>query len=115
VRAVDVKRTGAVSLALTLLGRYLDIATTFVIVYGGLGYEANPFMHPYVRDPPMLLVIQTLGGLAMWAILYFAGRVAGGRIRRALAWLAVALSWSPVVNNLLTPFGFSPLAILYAR
>jgi hypothetical protein len=98
-----------------LLGRYLDIATTLAIVYSGLGYEANPFMRPHVYNPPALLFVQTLGGTAMWAILYFAGRVAGARIRRALLWLAVALSWLPVFNNLLTPFGFSPLAILYAR
>ena len=110
-----VEREGALSLALTLLGRYLDIVTTFIIVFSGLGYEANPFMRPYVRDPPALLAIQTLGGTAMWAILYLAGRVAGARIRRALPWLAVALSWLPVFNNLLTPFGCSPLAILYAR
>jgi hypothetical protein len=98
-----------------LLGRYLDIATTIAIVYSGLGYEANPFMRPYVHDPPALLSVQTLGGLAMWAILYCAGKVVGGRIQRALLWLAVALSWLPVFNNLVTPFGFSPLAILYAR
>jgi hypothetical protein len=112
---VDARCASAFTLALTLLGRYLDIATTLVIVYGGLGYEANPHMRPYVHDPPALFLIQTLGGLAMWSILYFAGRVAGGRIRRALAWLAVALSWLPVFNNLVTPFGFNPLAILYAR
>jgi hypothetical protein len=112
---VDVERAGAITLTLTLLGRYLDIATTFVIVYGGLGYEANPFMHPYVHDPPALLLIQTLGGIVIWLILYLAGRVAGGRIRQALLRLAPALSWLSVFNNLLTPFGFSPLAILYAR
>ena len=112
---MDVERIDAVSLALTLAGRYLDAITTFVIIYGGLGYEANPFMRPYIHDPPALLLIQTLGGLALWAILHLAGKVAGGRIRQALLWLAVALSWLPVFNNLVTPFGFSPLAILYVR
>jgi hypothetical protein len=72
-------------------------------------------MRPYVHDPPALLLIQTLGGLALWAVLYSAGRVAGARIRRALLWLAVVLSWLPVFNNLLTPFGYSTLAALYAR
>ena len=109
------RRAGAFSLILTLLGRYLDAITTFIIVYGGLGYEANPHMRPYVHDPPTLLLVQTLGGTAMWAILYLAGKVAGGRIQRALLWLAVALSWLPVFNNLLTPFGCSPLAVVYAR
>jgi hypothetical protein len=112
---VDVERIGAVSLALTLAGRYLDVITTFIIVYSGLGYEANPHMRPYVHDPPALLLIQTLGGIAMWSILYFAGRVAGARIRRALPWLAVALSWLPVLNNAMVPLGYSPLAALYAR
>jgi hypothetical protein len=110
-----VKRASTISLLATLAGRYLDIATTYIIIYSGLGYEANPHMRPYVHDPPTLLAIQTLGGLAMWAILYFASKVVGGRIQRALAWLAVALSWSPVLNNLLTPLGFSPLAALYVR
>jgi hypothetical protein len=109
------KRAGAVSLALTLLGRYLDAITTFIIVFSGLGYEANPHMRPYVHDPPALLLIQTLGGIAIWLILYLAGRAAGGRIRRALAWLAVALSWLPVLNNAMVPLGYSPLAALYAR
>jgi len=112
---VDVERIDAVSLALTLAGRYLDAITTFVIIYGGLGYEANPFMRPYIHDPPALLLIQTLGGLALWAILHLAGKVAGGRIRQALLRLAPTLSWLPVFNNLLTPLGFSPLAILYVR
>jgi hypothetical protein len=112
---MGVEREGAISLAMTLLGRYLDAIITYAIVYGGLGYEANPHMRPYVHDPPALLLIQTLGGLALWAVLYLAGRVAGARIRRALLWLAVALSWLPVFNNLVTPFGFSPLAILYMR
>jgi hypothetical protein len=112
---VDARCASAFTLALTLLGRYLDIATTLVVVYSGLGYEANPHMRPYVHDPPTLLAIQTLGGLAMWAILYFAGRVAGARIRRAPLWLAVALSWLPVFNNAMAPLGCSPLAILYAR
>jgi hypothetical protein len=98
-----------------LLGRYLDIATTLAIVYSGLGYEANPHMRPYVYNPPALLFVQTLGGLVLWAILYFAGRVAGARIQRALLWLAPVLSWLPVFNNLLTPFGYSLLAALYAR
>ena len=112
---MDARRASAFTLALTLAGRYLDAITTFIIVYGRLGYEANPFMRPYVHDPPTLLAIQTLGGLAMWSILYFAGDFAGERIRHALAWLAVALSWLPVFNNLVTPFGCSPLAILYVR
>jgi hypothetical protein len=110
-----VEREGATSLVLTLLGRYLDIATTYIIIYSGLGYEANPHMQPYVHNPPALLAIQTLGGLALWSILYFAGRVAGGRIRRALLWLAVALSWLPVFNNAMVPLGYSPLAAVYAR
>jgi hypothetical protein len=108
-------RLESVTLALTLVGRYLDLITTFIIVFSRLGYEANPFMRPYVYDPPALLLVQTLGGLALWSILYFAGKVAGARIRCVWLWLAVALSWLPVFNNLLTPFGFSPLAILYAR
>ena len=112
---MDARRASAFTLALTLLGRYLDIVTTLIVVYSGLGYEANPHMRPYIHDPPALLVIQTLGGIALWLILHFAGKVAGGRIRRALLWLAVALSWLPVFNNLVTPFGFSPLAILYVR
>jgi hypothetical protein len=112
---VDARRAGAFSLVLTLLGRYLDIATTLIVVYSGLGYEANPFMRPYVYDPPALLLVQTLGGLSLWAILYLAGKVAGGRIRRALLWLAVALSWLPVLNNAMVPLGYSPLAALYAR
>jgi len=110
-----VRRAGALSLLATLLGRYLDVITTHIIIYSGLGYEANPHMQPYIHDPPTLLAIQTLGGLALWLILYSAGGVAGGRIRRALLWLAVALSWLPIFNNLLTPFGFSPLAALYVR
>ena len=109
------ERESATSLALTLAGRYLDIATTYIIIYSGLGYEANPHMQPYVRDPPALLFVQTLGGLALWAILHLAGKVAGGRIRQALLRLAPTLSWLPVFNNLLTPLGFSPLAILYVR
>ena len=109
------ERESATSLALTLAGRYLDAITTFVIIYGGLGYEANPFMRPFVHDPPALLVIQTLGGIALWLILHFAGKVAGGRIRRALLWLAVALSWLPVLNNAMVPLGYSPLAALYVR
>ena len=108
-------RLESITLALTLAGRYLDLITTFIIVFSGLGYEANPFMRAWLRNPPALLAIQTLGGLALWSILYLAGRVAGARIRRALLWLAPALSWLPVPNNLLTPFGCSPLAILYAR
>ena len=112
---MDARRASAFTLALTLLGRYLDIVTTLIVVYSGLGYEANPHMQPYVRDPPALLLIQTLGGLALWAILYFAGKVTGGRIQRALLRLAPTLSWLPVFNNLVTPFGFSPLAILYVR
>lgn len=112
---MDVERIGAVSLALTLLGRYLDAITTFVIIYGGLGYEANPFMRTWLCNPPALLLLQTLGGIAMWLILHLAGRVVGGWFQRAAPWLAVALSWSPVVNNLLTLAGYSPLAILYIR
>ncbi|MCC6050070.1 MAG: DUF5658 family protein [Thermofilum sp.] len=112
---MGVEREGAISLAMTLLGRYLDAIITYAIVYGGLGYEANPHMRPYIHNPPALLLIQTLGGIVIWLILYLAGRVAGGRIRQALLRLAPALSWLPVFNNLLTPFGFSPLAILYAR
>jgi hypothetical protein len=110
-----VKRASTISLLATLAGRYLDIATTLIVVYSGLGYEANPFMRPYVHDPPTLLAIQTLGGLVLWAVLYSAGRVAGGRIRRALLWLAVVLSWLPVLNNAMVPLGCSPLAALYAR
>jgi len=109
---------GAITLALTLLGRYLDAFTTFIIVYGGLGCEANPFMRPYVHNPsalPPLLLIQTLGGLTLWMILYLAGKVAGGRIQRALLSLAPVLSWLPVFNNLLTFLGCSPLAAVYAR
>ena len=109
------ERGDTITLAMTLAGRYLDAIITFIIVYGGLGYEANPFMRPLVCNPPALLLIQTLGGIAMWSILHFAGKVAGARIRQALPWLAVALSRLPVFNNAMVPLGYSPLAILYAH
>jgi hypothetical protein len=60
-------RLESVTLVLMLAGRYLDAITTFIIVFSGLGCEANPFMRPYVHDPPALLLVQTLGGVAIWA------------------------------------------------
>ena len=109
------RRAGVLSLLATLAGRYLDIVTTYVSIWLVGAQEANPFMRAWLLNPPALLAIQTLGGLAMWLILYLAGRVAGDWFQRVAPWLAAALSWPPVVNNLLTLAGYSPLAILYVR
>jgi hypothetical protein len=110
-----VKRASAISLIATLTGRYLDVITTYASIWLAGAQEANPFMRAWLLNPPALLAIQTLGGFAVWLILHLAGRVAGGWFQRVAPWLAVALSWPPVVNNLLTLAGYSPLAILYAR
>jgi hypothetical protein len=109
------RRANVFLLLATLAGRYLDAATTYMSIWLVGAQEANPFMRTWLCNPPALFFLQTLGGIAMWLILHLAGRVVGGWFQRAAPWLAVALSWTPVVNNLLTLAGYSPLAILYVR
>jgi hypothetical protein len=109
------KHSNTISLFATLAGRYLDIATTYLAIHLAGAQEANPLMRAWLHNPPALLAIQTLGGTVLWAILFSAGKVAGGWIRRALLWLAVILSWLPIFNNLMIQLGYSPLAALYMR
>lgn len=106
------------ALALVLLGRYLDVATTVYIVGSGLGFEANPFMRPWLSQPLALLALQTLGGLLSWACLVACARYGWRGFRRWLRrWLPLAAflaSWPPVFNNLLVILGHpGPLAFLY--
>lgn len=110
------RRAEALTLALTLLGRYLDAATTYLcFAVNPTAFEANPFMAPLLSNPPLLVVVQTLGGLLVWAILVVAGeRSRSPRCRKLLPWIAVAISYPPVVNNLLVMMGFSDiLGFLY--
>lgn len=109
-------KTFLVTLYLTLLGRYLDVVTTYLCFAANpAAFEANPFMAPLLSNPPLLFVVQTLGGLLVWAILVVAGaRSRSPRCGRLLPWVAVALSYPPVVNNLLVLMGFSDiLGFLY--
>jgi hypothetical protein len=108
-------RSEALALALALLGRYLDVATTLYIVGSGLGYEANPFMRPWVSQPLALLALQTLGGLLPWACLVAGARYGWKGFRRWLPLAAFLVSWPPVFNNLLVILGLhsGPLAPLY--
>jgi hypothetical protein len=114
-RARDLKALYLKTLYLTLLGRYLDAATTYLCLMNPLVWEANPFMAPLLSNPPLLFVVQTLGGLLVWAILVVAGaRSRSPRCRKLLPWIAVALSYPPVVNNLLVLMGYPDiLGFLY--
>jgi len=105
----------ALALILVLLGRYLDVVTTVFIVGSGLGYEANPFMRPWISQPLALLALQTLGGLLSWACLVAGARYGWRGFRRWLPLTAFLASWPPVLNNLLVILGLhpGPLAFLY--
>ena len=106
-------KTFLVTLYLTLLGRYLDVVTTYLCLMNPLVWEANPFMAPLLSNPPLVFSIQTLGGLLVWAILVVAGaRSRSPRCEKLLPWVAVALSYPPVVNNLLVLMGFDTLGFL---
>jgi len=109
-----VERAEALALAAMLLGRYLDVLTTIYIVGSGLGYEANPFMRPWVSRPLALLALQTLGGLLSWVCLVLGVRYGRRGFRRWLPLAAFLVSWPPVLNNLLVILGHpGPLAFLY--
>jgi hypothetical protein len=103
----DLKALYLKTLCLTLLGRYLDVATTYLCFAANpLAWEANPFMAPLLSNPPLLVAVQTLGGLLVWAILAAAGvRSRSARFRKLLPWVAAAISYPPVVNNLLVMLG----------
>jgi hypothetical protein len=107
------ERSEILALVLVLLGRYLDIITTYAVLGSGLGYEVNPFMRPFSR-PLELLALQTLGGLASWGCLVAGARYGRG-LRRWLPLAAFLASWPPVLNNLLVILGLhpGPLAFLY--
>ena len=111
----DLKALYLKTLYLTLLGRYLDAVTTYLCLMNPLVWEANPFMAPLLSNPPLLFIVQTLGGLLVWAILVVAGaRSRSPRCRKLLPWIAVALSYPPVVNNLLVLMGYPDiLGFLY--
>jgi hypothetical protein len=108
-------RSEALALALVLLGRYLDAASTVFVVGSGLGLEANPFMRPWVSQPLALFAIQTLGGLLSWACLVAGARRGRRGFRRWLPLAAFLASWPPVFNNLLVILDLhpGPLALLY--
>lgn len=108
------ERGEVLALAVMLLGRYLDAVATLYIVGSGLGYEANPFMRPWVSRPPALFALQTLGGLLSWACLALGARRGWRGFRRWLPLAAFLASWPPVLNNLLVILGHpGPLAALY--
>jgi hypothetical protein len=109
------ERGEILALAVMLLGRYLDAATTLYIVGSGLGIEANPFMRPWVSRPVELLALQTLGGLLSWICLVLGARRGRRGFGRWLPLAALLLSWPPVFNNLLVILGLhpGPLAFLY--
>jgi len=110
-----VRRGEALTLALTLLGRYLDVVTTYLCLMNPLVWEANPFMVRLLSNPLLLFIVQTLGGLLVWSILVVAGaRSRSPRCRKLLPWVAVAISYPPVINNLLVMMGFPDiLGFLY--
>ena len=73
-------RSEALALALVLLGRYLDAAATIFSVGSGLGFEANPFMLPWVSRPLALLALQnaTTNALVVALIVAIVGLLAWG-------------------------------------
>jgi len=109
------ERSEILALVLVLLGRYLDVLTTYAVLGSGLGCEANPFMRPWVSRPLELAALQTLGGLLSWACLALGARYGWRGFRRWLPLTAFAVSWPPVLNNLLVILGLhpGPLALLY--
>ena len=107
-------RSEILALILVLLGRYLDVITTYAVLGSGIGYEANPFMRPWVSRPLELVALQTVGGLFSWMCLALGARRGRRGFRRWLPVAAFLVSWPPVFNNLLVILGHSgPLALLY--
>lgn len=79
-----------------------DITTTQYLISNGLGYEANPFMVPFVSIPFGMILIK---GLGLIVVMIAANYLSNRWKQQSLVYYgissAVVVSLIPVVNNLL--------------
>ena len=89
-------------LSLLALVFVADITTTQYLLSNGMGYEANPFMVPFVNIPFGMILMKGLGLIGiMFVVNYLSDRWKQQSLSYYGISSAIVVSIIPVVNNLL--------------